>query len=200
MDDGSRDGTYRALKNLKDPRVKVFKNTKNMGAAYSRHKLMQEVDPSSILVFLDLDDYLPARCLQKLREPYSRGKLATCGHYRMTTKSVPKTAIYSYNQINRNTFYSTSFRWPPLRTFHGSLLSCLREELYKIGGKWVKTATDVALFWQILREIRHDQLYEFNEVMYNYRDRKSLSSKRMSKKEVVQGLRRVHEQYFSGNA
>lgn len=199
MDDGSTDGTSAKIRALKDKNIKLFRNSKNMGAAYSRWELMKHCDPDSVLVFLDLDDYIPQRVLVDLSKHYQSEKLVTCSRYTEKPGGVKPQRVYTSRQINMNRFiYRSDFCFPPLRTFHGSLIRTLDPELMKIDGDWVRTCTDVALFFQILKHIRYDQLSILPGVQYVYRKRsKQFNAHRFDKAATMHTLRsQFAEAYF----
>ena len=147
MDDGSTDGTRGHVRRLKDKRIKVSRTSSNKGAAWSRWRLMQQVDPNSILVFLDLDDYLVDDCLQHLNPYYDKGILATGSRYKNDKNRVAAKDAYTARQIDSNSFLiRTNFRFPPLRTFHGSLIQNLSEDDFKINGEWIKPVPTLPYF------------------------------------------------------
>lgn len=195
MDDHSTDSTSRVLAELDDDRVHVSRNAVNKGAAFSRWKLMKQADPDSIMVFLDLDDWLPDNCLPKILAPYQKGKLVTLGNYTTAAGGHFPLNVYSRQQIDKNTFYrATVFGCPPLRTFHGSLVEQLKETDFKVNGRWLNTCTDVALMWKIMYLVKYDDIHFFDDVMYVYRKRpRRHSSNRYDKKAAMRHLREKYK-------
>ena len=64
VDDCSTDNTDEVLSRISDPRIKLFKNEKNSGAAMSRNKALREAKGQWI-AFLDSDDLWMPRKLEK---------------------------------------------------------------------------------------------------------------------------------------
>lgn len=193
MDDGSRDKTFARLTELGDERVKIFQTPHNRGAAFSRWKLIRACDPDSVLVFLDLDDWLTDNCLPKLIKPYSNGKLVTMGNYTCDNGSGggSTSRFYSKSEIDNNTFVKCAqFKCPPLRTFHGSLIPKLTDNDFKVHGRWVQTCTDVALFWKILWSVNWQDVQVISDIMYIYRRRqRGRNAHRYDKKGMMNYLR-----------
>ena len=67
VDDASTDGTVDLLKQVNDPRVKVFVNEQNSGAAVTRNRAMREAKGDWI-AFLDSDDLWSPTKLEKQLE------------------------------------------------------------------------------------------------------------------------------------
>lgn len=191
LDDGSTDKTYRRLENLSDSRLHLFKNPNNKGAAYSRWKLIQQCD-GDVLVFLDLDDYILSGSLLSLKKPYKEGKLMTVGSYRMD-RGRAKNEFYNRYEIDQNRFLKGTFKCPPLRTFSSQCINFLKEDDFKINRQWIKTCTDVALMFPVLKALRFDDIAVMSKIMYHYRYRpKSQSSYRFDKLPVMNALRIKH--------
>ncbi|WP_033151957.1 glycosyltransferase family 2 protein [Pseudobutyrivibrio ruminis] len=67
VDDASTDGTVDLLKQVNDPRVKVFVNEQNSGAAVTRNRAMREAKGDWV-AFLDSDDLWSPTKLEKQLE------------------------------------------------------------------------------------------------------------------------------------
>lgn len=79
IDDGSKDNTYKILKEYNDTRIILEKNKKNMGLAYSRN-LGIEKSTGKYLGFIDSDDYIPKDYYEKLYNSLKndRAELSIC--------------------------------------------------------------------------------------------------------------------------
>ena len=64
VDDFSTDKTLEVVESIKDNRIKVFKNDKNYGAAYSRNRALKEAT-GDYIAFLDGDDLWEPNKLEK---------------------------------------------------------------------------------------------------------------------------------------
>lgn len=56
-DDCSTDKTIEVLANIKDPRLKVYRNEKNIGRIQNHRKLLYELASGDLVAFLDGDDF-----------------------------------------------------------------------------------------------------------------------------------------------
>lgn len=196
MDDGSTDHTSLKLSRIRDPRIHTFKNQKNAGAAYSRWKLLEFAPKNSIMVQLDLDDWLLGDALTKVARHYEAGKLMTVGSFTVNKGQFRKSVFYTREQINDNTFHrAKTFNCPPLRTFHGSLVSLFKPEDFKLENKWLRACTDVALMWPLLRELQYDQIGFVPEIIYMYRRRmrQNTSGGKVHKGPLLNELRKRYE-------
>lgn len=197
MDDGSKDTTGPTLARISrdDPRVRYFRSEKNQGAAWARWELLQKAEPGTIIAQLDLDDYLRKDALEKVLPHYEAGKLMTLGgwqrHKQLGDSSL---RFYTREQINTNTFLSDKFfRCPPLRTFHSDLIQVLRKDHFLLDGKFVRTCTDVALFFPLLKHLKHEDIGEIRDQIYFYRKRRhSKSSSRFPKGPIFTKLKEKH--------
>jgi glycosyltransferase involved in cell wall biosynthesis len=64
QDDASTDNTLSIIKSFKDPRIKIFRNKKNLGCQKNMNKGIQKID-SDIIFFMAQDDILGRDALQK---------------------------------------------------------------------------------------------------------------------------------------
>lgn len=196
MDDGSTDHTSLKLSRIKDSRIHSFKNERNYGAAFSRWELLKHVSRDSVVVQLDLDDWLINSALEKVQPHYENGKLMTVGSFTVNKGQFRPSIFYSRQQIDENTFHLDKlFKCPPLRTFHGSLISLYRPDDFKLENKWLRACTDVALMWPLLRELKYDQIGFVKETIYMYRRRlrQNTSGGKVHKGPLLNELRKRYE-------
>ncbi len=76
VDDGSTDGTYALMEDLKRQRdnIRIFKNEKNLGGGATRNKAVQEAQ-ADIIFCLDSDDVLPPNTLEIMLRKLKEKKL-----------------------------------------------------------------------------------------------------------------------------
>lgn len=155
-------------------KVVVYNSLSNVGAAEARWHLLREVK-RGIVVQLDLDDYLPDdRVLERILPYYQAGALATSGYYREGEKPVGHIRHYNDAEIAAQSYLKPSvpFCFPPLRTFHSSLLANIKEDAFKWDKKWLRYCTDAALGYALLAQIKNpSQFVRLSEVNYHYRKR-----------------------------
>lgn len=83
VDDCSSDKTVELIKNIKDKRIRLFKNEKNSGAAVSRNKALREANGKWI-AFLDSDDiWEPTKLEEQLTFMKKNGYAFTYTDYRI---------------------------------------------------------------------------------------------------------------------
>lgn len=197
LDDHSDDKTHRRLRALKDDRVVSIRTGRHRGAAYARLKLMRMCDPSSIMVMLDMDDWLTADAFEVIAKAYQNPNVrATFGSYVTDGGGGVDNRLYKPESVNDNTFFRKhKFQAPPLRTFHASLVEGVEnEDMQDEKGQWYQTATDVAMSWRFLWELQANQIKHIPNRIYIYRQRpKSHSAKRFDKAAVMNDLRRKYE-------
>lgn len=117
VDDCSSDNTYRLVKKEadKDDRIKIIKNTKNVGPAKSRNKAIKEAK-GTYIAFLDGDDFwLPNKLEYQLRFMKNQGALFSFSSYLLIDekgKSLKKMstapAIISYRDLIKFNWIGTS--------------------------------------------------------------------------------------------
>ena len=165
-DDGSTDRTYEILSQIKDNRVKIIRNKKNLGLPTSLNKCFRE-SKGIYIARMDADDRCAPDRLEKEAEVLSRGiyGIVSCGMYlcdkagnrwgQLLNKKYPKKKdIVEYNPI-----------------FHAPSMM-LRECLEKAGGysesRMVERGEDVDLWIRIYKE--GYRAYNIQEYLYYMTD------------------------------
>jgi glycosyltransferase involved in cell wall biosynthesis len=101
-DDASIDKTWEKLKKFKKKynNIRLYQNKKRMGAAYNRYKIIKSInDKDSVIVLVDLDDYLLKDALKTVNKLYMGNKYlyATYGNW-----------VNQYEKQNYNICYPES--------------------------------------------------------------------------------------------
>ncbi|MBR4251681.1 MAG: glycosyltransferase family 2 protein [Kiritimatiellae bacterium] len=82
VDDASTDRTAEIVASFHDPRIRIFRNEKNLGAALSRNRALREAKGKWI-AFLDADDWWhPKKLERQLRFMQETGHSFTCTDHR----------------------------------------------------------------------------------------------------------------------
>lgn len=175
LDDGSTDKTYdEILKVAKvDNRVKPYKNDKNMGAAYSRYKIVKNIDDDAILIFVDLDDMIKPDTLKIIASIYQKNNIyCTMGKYECLSGRKPDLKWYSNETINNKEYYKIeTFDAHALRTCICKYFKNIPESFFKdVNGKWYMYCTDVAYFLGVLNQCKSENVYKLEYKAYIYRD------------------------------
>lgn len=88
VDDCSNDKTVEIAQSFRDPRIRVFRNEKNCGAAVSRNRGLREAKGTWV-AFLDADDWWhPEKLARQLRFMKENGYSFTCTDLRRKTEGV----------------------------------------------------------------------------------------------------------------
>lgn len=174
LDDCSTDNTYNLLKKYseKDSRIKLFKNDKNMGAAYSRFKLLNKLDIDDVAAIVDLDDALSEKSLSLVADIYNKNPNVHCtvGSIKYMSNIAVKFDLFPKYMID-SAEYSGKFLVPPLRTFKAKYFKNIPESLFKDdNGNWYKYCTDVSLMMGIIYQLKSENIFKINEITYLYRD------------------------------
>jgi GT2 family glycosyltransferase len=177
LDDGSTDKTYKLLKNIanSDSKVKIYRNDKNYGAAYSRNLIISQLsDIDAIGLMIDLDDTVTNDTFLDISNHYLKHPdcLMTFGNFKFaSTGKILNAAIYDKKTIDDVKFLGKGFACPPLRTFKIGAAQKIPEYIYKDEkGEWYKYCTDVCLSTSILAQSYGEQIYKINKAHYIYND------------------------------
>lgn len=174
VNDASTDSTHKKIQKWKQRylhKINYSVNKKNMGAAYSRWKILQKlVDKKTICVLVDLDDKITLNTLNILDEVYTDENIKmTFGKVITDKGNKYKMDLYSKNVIDNNLFHKIKeFKVPHLRTFRSYLLKGFNNNNFKIEEKWVKYCTDVILLIPMLKKINYSNIKYLNHYLYIY--------------------------------
>jgi GT2 family glycosyltransferase len=177
LDDGSTDKTYNILKRIadSDPNVKIYRNNKNYGAAYSRNLIISQLsDIDAVGLMIDLDDTVTNDTFLDISNHYLKYEncLMTFGNFKFASSGkVLNAEIYDKQTIDNVKFLGKGFSCPPLRTFRIGAAQKVPESIYKNeNGEWYKYCTDVCLSAAVLAQSYGEQIYKINKAHYIYND------------------------------
>lgn len=192
VDDCSTDDSYQiALEYAqKDPRIKVFQNEKNSGAAVSRNKAI-EASQGEYLAFLDSDDlWLPEKLekqLQFMQENNCDFSFTEYEHIDEDNNSLLKVA-----KVIKKLSYTKMM----LHCFPGCLTVMYNQKkIGKIYARDIKKNNDNALFYPVLKKCNNALGYK--ECLGLYRIRKG-SISRNKLKMIEPYIKVLHE--FEGHS
>lgn len=95
VDDCSTDGTGDIAGSFADPRIRIFRNEKNSGAALSRNRALREAKGKWV-AFLDGDDWWHPEKLERQLEFMKRGGYAfSCTDYRIQLNGVWQNEVWT---------------------------------------------------------------------------------------------------------
>ena len=207
IDDGSTDKTYSELLKYKKRfkhKIKLYKNDVNKGAAFSRFKVLKGLKNSdTVVVLLDLDDYLDKDTFKIISEKYLNGQniKMTIGEFISTDGVKYVNGYYDNNTIDEQTYSKHSkFKVPALRTFKSELIKPLVKELFlNPNGKWLMSCTDVALMISLMKQLKSENIQIIKQSLYIYRKKRrdntvgrfSSKKKRVLFKRIVDRLEKI---------
>ena len=128
---------------------------------------------SWIVIDLDADDYLEPNALEILAEIYQDPNIwATHGSYRMLSG---RKARFNGEYKNDN-FRVQKFLGTHLKSFRAPLFYKIKPKDFKgRDGKWLMTASDLAIMFPILEMSGLDRIKYVPDVIYNYNDLSDLN-------------------------
>lgn len=109
IDDFSSDGTLQIINSYKDPRIKIIKNKKNMGAAYCRNKGI-ELSNGDYIAFLDGDDiWDPLKLEKQLKFMINNNYGFSCTNYYVMNDNIVTKKVISPRRITHKKFLRTDY-------------------------------------------------------------------------------------------
>lgn len=174
LDDFSKDNTYNLLKKYanKNQDIIVYRNLRNMGAAFSRYRILKDIPEDHIAVIVDLDDYITPNAIKYISEIYNTDPNIHCtiGYMKNHSTNKSNQMFFSDEMIDSHNF-SGKFNAPPLRTFRAKYFKNIPENLFKDeNGEWYKYCTDVALMMGIIYQLSSKNVKKISAPLYVYRD------------------------------
>lgn len=163
-----------------DPRIKIIKNDKNMGAVFNKTSNFlnhAELDDEDVIVSLDGDDYLSSEyALCYLKKIYSKGYWLSYGGFVASEKNFYKLAApdhltaIDWTKSLRNQIFCIS----ALRSCKYFLLKNVRDkDLRHKNGKLFKFPQDIILYIPMAEMAGKDKCYFLKEKIYWYRIHKN---------------------------
>jgi glycosyltransferase involved in cell wall biosynthesis len=154
--------------------ISIIENDARRGAAWSRHvAILQILEPDSVVVLIDLDDWISPKALKRIVDTYTGDTrvLATFGNWVDDAGNQNPHNFYSPEEIDRGLVRRIRpFKATHLRTFRRSLYDAVSERSY-LGpdGAWLTLCTDVALVFPLLDQCKSENVRWIEEPIYVYR-------------------------------
>ena len=168
-----------------------------MGAAYSRFKVLKELqDSNTIIVLVDLDDALQNSALKIVADTYRANENVklTIGEFKSMNGSKYINGYYNEETVNNQTYHKVkNFKCPALRTFKSEMIKALDKKLFHDHkGKWLMGCTDVALMISLMKQLTYDEISYIRKPIYFYRKtRRNNTIGRFSAKEKKKLFRQI---------
>lgn len=177
VDDGGNDGSIAVIKELQQthPRgghIHIVTNPKNMGAGYSRNRIIDEAK-GKFLYFMDSDDTIEANTIQLLYDAIVKNQAEVAyGSYEIVDRSVPHCKeVYQKDDVclsgdGQLAEYALSH----VGRFHVSACNCLMdlEFLRQSGVRFINTNywEDMAFTYELVPKVTRAIL--LSSVTYHY--------------------------------
>ncbi|MBO4548914.1 MAG: glycosyltransferase family 2 protein [Abditibacteriota bacterium] len=146
VNDGSDDNTAEIIRSFDEPRIRLFSNDCNRGAAVSRNRALREAK-GRWMAFLDADDlWVPEKLEEQLRFMKERGYAFTFTDYRICHNGVWEPfAFRGPDRVSRMTMYKYNY-------FSTITVMYDREKLGVLQGPDLRTAEDYALWFEAAKK------------------------------------------------
>lgn len=175
VNDGSEDNTGESIrKHWLASKIRLVENSANHGAAFSRHVgIREESRPDSIIVCIDLDDWILPEALVTIQNVYwANPKVwATFGNWIDPNGRLNPQSFYTGEEIEENLHRSVvPFNGTHIRTFRRFLYDGVEDvHLQDVDGKWFRVCTDVALVLPLLDQCGLENVAWIAKPLYVYR-------------------------------
>jgi glycosyltransferase involved in cell wall biosynthesis len=177
IDDATKDGTDRLLKQYKHDKLTVIRNDKNQKWCKNAVDYLDQFIESDddVILIVDLDDWLSSNTvLAKINEVYNQEKCwMTYGNFAFTLDKhmCESQAISFYNsdEINNKKYRKTDWKCGHPRSFKAFLWKNInKEDLKDSKGNWLPYTYDKAIMFPILEMCPPEKIVFINEVLYVY--------------------------------
>lgn len=152
--------------------VSVFKSNKNLGPAFGRAFLLEQIKSNeSICIFLDLDDQVKPGLLRRIIAEYAFNPetLCTFGSWYFNDIIRRPWPTHAQNELHSLSKLFGQFKLSSPRTFtKKNFVNAKKDLLLDPDDGWLKYCSDLAL---ILSIISPNNIYKFrrvNEILYGY--------------------------------
>ena len=170
------DGLLQKL--IPDCKVKVYNNSVNKGAVRNQVELINKLDPESIVLLVDGDDWLypDSEIFHKINNLYHQDCEFSYGSCWSLVDDIPLVAQpYPPKVQQQKSYRQHRFNWnmpyTHLRTFRARMLHIYKDSTYQDDqGNWLKAGGDTAVFYAALEAAHPDKVVCVPEIWYVYND------------------------------
>ena len=185
IDDASTDHSVQvvadvisALPKEFDGRFTLIENDVSQGAVYNQVSVIRDLDPDTIVVLLDGDDWLANRpdIFDHYNWLYHQGTEFSYGSVWSLADHMPLMAQPYPQEVLANRGYrSHRFTWglpyTHLRTFRQRLMAHVPDSAFQDrDGQWYRAGGDGAMFYNVIEQANPDHVRAVSDIMYCYND------------------------------
>jgi len=161
VDDGSTDSSVDIVRSFSDPRIRLYKNEKNLGISATLNRGI-DLAEADLIARMDADDICYPERLQRqydFIQSHPDGSLYSCWAMEVDEKRMPiKTEHLNPNHY----YYNLTFAcW----IYHPTMVY-RRKDILSIGGYSLTYSEDFDLAWRLSRRFK---MYHLPEVLLEYR-------------------------------
>lgn len=189
VDDASTDRTHDLAKELlRGIPSRLIRNERRLGAMENLYRVVSKLDPNTIVVVVDGDDWLSHEgvfaCINRVYQ--SKGVWVTFGNYvkyPSYERGIQKSDLASLCRQD-------PFMFKHLRTFLAGLFQRIRKEDLMMDAEFVKVASDMAAMFPMV-EMASERAYFIEEVLYVYNYANPISDGCIHRKEMGRVINHV---------
>ena len=199
VDDASTDGSSHHIPEA-DPRFRIVRNPRNLGAARNVHHVLTEyLAPDDIAVCLDGDDWLAdSTVLSRINRFYNEHDCwVMYGQFQSASGNLGFSEPFACK--HELTAHRTYFRASHIRTFRAGLFhaiaatdpeySCLKDD----HGEWLRFTADCALMFPLIELAGFNRTRFQQEVLYVYNDLNPLCQHRLDRESQLKAFERISQ-------
>lgn len=194
IDDASSDESYKYLKNLKDKRIVLIKNLRNLGLAASLNKGLEK-SRGAFIARMDADDVsLPERFEKQIKFLNAHPKIAICGTWAKLIDDKGKTPSLVTKPIDDARIKKENFWIPAL--IHPTWM--VRKEVFEKIGRY-DPKYDMIEDLEFLNRAKSFKMANIGEPLLLWRSIQNRRSKKDIQKMYKKTLDFRFEQFKNGN-
>lgn len=171
--DGSTDNTAQLLQEIIPLPHKVWIQSENKGAAYTRHHIIKNLcmNDEDVIILVGLDDEVLPNILTEVDKHYKTGKWMTYGNwidqYGRGLPSNFKLDFERSTHASRN-YRRVTYRSTAPNTFKYFLYKQIPKEDLQINGEWINTTTESEVMFSCLEMCGKDKIGIITKPIYLY--------------------------------
>lgn len=185
IDDASTDNSIaqveQVIGNLPDEfsgRFTLIENDVSHGAVYNQVTQIRELDPETIIILLDGDDWLANRpdIFEHYNWLYHQGVEFTYGSAWSEIDQIPLVAqpypdVVKQNRSYRKHRFTWGLPYTHLRTFRQQLIKNIPDaEFQDNQGEWYRAGGDGSLFYSLIERCDPKRIHPVTDIVYCYND------------------------------